>query len=158
MYGANVIICEGILIFACKQLVDMMDMKVHFTYTYTLFQNSDLTPFSFFSQVFIETDSDIRLARRLKRDIMERGRDLDGVIKQYNQFVKPMFDFYIQPSMVHADIIVPRGGENKVAINLIVQHVHTQLQTKGFKFRLVQPVGVAPVPAPHLFPFFADQS
>lgn len=79
---------------------------------------------------------------------MERGRDLDGVIKQYNQFVKPMFDFYIQPSMVHADIIVPRGGENKVAINLIVQHVHTQLQTKGFKFRFVQPAHVAPVPAP----------
>ena len=114
MYGANVIICEGILIFANKKLVDMMDMKV-----------------------FIDTDSDIRLARRLKRDIMERGRDLEGVIKQYNQFVKPMFDFYIQPSMVHADIIVPRGGENKVAIDLIVQHVHTQLQTKGFKLRYV---------------------
>ena len=114
MYGANVIICEGILIFVNKKLVDMMDMKV-----------------------FIDTDSDIRLARRLKRDIMERGRELEGVIKQYNQFVKPMFDFYIQPSMVHADIIVPRGGENKVAINLIVQHVHTQLQTKGFKLRLL---------------------
>lgn len=112
MYGANVIICEGILIFANQKLVDMMDMKL-----------------------FIETDSDIRLARRLKRDTVDRGRDLEGVIKQYQQFVKPMFDFYIQPSMVHADLIVPRGGENKVAINLIVQHVHTQLQTKGFQFR-----------------------
>ncbi|KPM11365.1 uridine-cytidine kinase-like protein [Sarcoptes scabiei] len=112
MYGASVIICEGILIFAKKELVDMMDMKV-----------------------FIETDSDIRLARRLQRDITERGRDLEGVVKQYNQFVKPMFDFYIQPSMVHADIIVPRGGENRVAIDLIVQHVHTQLQSKGLKIR-----------------------
>lgn len=112
MYGANVIICEGILVFANRKLVDMMDMKV-----------------------FIETDSDIRLTRRLQRDISERGRDLEGVLKQYNQFVKPMFDHYIQPSMVHADIIVPRGGENRVAIDLIVQHVHTQLQTKGFQFR-----------------------
>lgn len=112
MYGASVIICEGIMIFAKKELVDMMEMKV-----------------------FIETDSDIRLARRLQRDITERGRDLEGVLKQYNQFVKPMFDFYIQPSMVHADIIVPRGGENRVAIDLIVQHVHTQLQSKGLKLR-----------------------
>lgn len=126
MYGANVIICDGILIFANKQLLDMMDMKV-----------------------FIDTDSDIRLARRLKRDILERGRDMEGVIKQYNQFVKPMFDFYIQPSMVHADIIVPRGGENKVAIDLIVQHVHTQLQTKGFKFRskLVKIFNDQPLPS-----------
>jgi uridine kinase len=112
MYGANVIICEGILIFAHKKLVDMMDMKV-----------------------FIDTDSDIRLVRRLRRDITERGRDLEGVLKQYNQFVKPMFDFYIAPSMIHADLIVPRGGENQVAIDLIVQHVHTQLQCKGLKLR-----------------------
>jgi uridine kinase len=112
MYGANVIICEGILIFAHKKLVDMMDMKV-----------------------FIDTDSDIRLVRRLRRDITERGRDLEGVLKQYNQFVKPMFDFYIAPSMIHADLIVPRGGENQVAIDLIVQHVHTQLQSKGLKLR-----------------------
>ncbi|CAG2110856.1 unnamed protein product [Medioppia subpectinata] len=112
MYGANVIICDGILIFANKTLVDMMDMKV-----------------------FIDTDSDIRLARRLRRDITDRGRDLEGVIKQYNQFVKPMFDFYILPSMIHADLIVPRGGENQVAIDLIVQHVHTQLQSKGLKLR-----------------------
>lgn len=112
MYGANVIICEGILIFAHKRLVDIMDMKV-----------------------FIDTDSDIRLARRLRRDIMERGRELEGVLKQYNQFVKPMFDHYIAPTMVHADLIVPRGGENQVAINLIVQHVHTQLQSRGLKLR-----------------------
>ena len=125
MYGANVIICEGILVFANKQLVDMMDMKV-----------------------FIDTDSDIRLARRLKRDITERGRDLEGVIKQYNKFVKPMFDLYIQPSMAHADIIVPRGGENRIAIDLIVQHVHTQLQTKGYNLRskLVKVYSGQPLP------------
>ena len=112
MYGANVIICEGILLFANKQLVDMMDMKV-----------------------FIDTDSDIRLARRLKRDISERGRDLVGVLKLYNRFVKPSFDYYIAPSVIHADLIVPRGGDNQVAINLIVQHVHTQLQQRGVKLR-----------------------
>ena len=78
-------------------------------------------------KVFVDTDSDVRLARRLKRDISERGRDLEGVLKQYNKFVKPSFEHYIEPTMVYADIIVPRGGQNDVAINLIVLHVHTQL-------------------------------
>jgi uridine-cytidine kinase 1-like 1 len=112
MYGANVIILEGILIFYPKQLLDMIDMKV-----------------------FIDTDPDIRLARRLKRDICERGRELEGVIKQYNKFVKPSFDYYIAPSVRHADLIVPRGGQNQVAINLIVQHVHKQLQLRGIQLR-----------------------
>lgn len=61
-------------------------------------------------------------------DISQRGRDLRGVLKQYLNMVKPSYANYIAPTMVHADIIVPRGGENKVAIALIVQHVHTQLQ------------------------------
>ena len=65
-------------------------------------------------QIFVDTDSDIRLARRLKRDISQRGRDIHGVMQQYEKFVKPAFDFYIAPSMQHADIIVPRGGENEV--------------------------------------------
>lgn len=112
MYGANVIICEGILLFTHPELLDMMDMKI-----------------------FIDTDSDVRLSRRLKRDISERGHELSGVIKQYNKFVKPAFDHYIAPSMIHADLIVPRGGENKVAINLVVRHVHTQLQSRGLQLR-----------------------
>ncbi|XP_076319902.1 uridine-cytidine kinase-like 1 isoform X2 [Tachypleus tridentatus] len=112
MYGANVIIFEGILCFAHKGLLEIMDMKI-----------------------FIDTDSDIRLVRRLKRDIMNRGRDLEGVLKQYNRFVKPAFDHYIAPTMIDADLIVPRGGENHIAINLIVQHVHTQLQLRGLKLR-----------------------
>lgn len=112
MYGANVIICEGILLFANKKLVEMMDMKI-----------------------FIDTDSDIRLSRRLQRDITERRRDLVGVIKQYNKFVKPSFDYYIAPSVTHADLIVPRGHDNSVAINLIVQHVHMQLQLRGMMLR-----------------------
>lgn len=60
-------------------------------------------------KVYIETDSDIRLARRLRRDIMDRGRDLEGVLKQYEKFVKPAFDYYIAPTVAHADLIVPRG-------------------------------------------------
>ncbi|XP_077290179.1 uridine-cytidine kinase-like lethal (2) k01209 [Arctopsyche grandis] len=112
MYGANVIIFEGILSFYNADVLKMLDMKI-----------------------FVDTDADIRLARRLRRDISQRGRDLDGVLKQYMQMVKPAYCNYIAPSMIHADIIVPRGGENSVAIQLIVQHVHTQLQSRGFKLR-----------------------
>lgn len=60
-------------------------------------------------KVFVDTDSDIRLARRLRRDISDRGREIDGVIKQYEKFVKPAYDHYIEPTMTFADIIVPRG-------------------------------------------------
>ncbi|XP_045625568.1 uridine-cytidine kinase-like 1 isoform X1 [Procambarus clarkii] len=112
MYGANVIIFEGIIAFYSPDVLKLLDMKV-----------------------FVDTDSDERLVRRLQRDIGERARELDGVLKQYFKFVKPAFDYYIAPSMVHADIIVPRGGENEVAINLIAQNVMTQLQQRGFKLR-----------------------
>ncbi|XP_021568905.1 uridine-cytidine kinase-like 1 [Carlito syrichta] len=105
LYGANVIIFEGIMAFADKTLLQLLDMKI-----------------------FVDTDSDIRLVRRLRRDISERGRDIEGVIKQYNKFVKPSFDQYIQPTMRLADIVVPRGSGNTVAIDLIVQHVHSQLE------------------------------
>ena len=60
-------------------------------------------------KVFVDTDSDIRLVRRLKRDITARGRDIDGVIRQYNRFVKPAFEQYIEPTVQLADIVVPRG-------------------------------------------------
>ncbi|KAE8747785.1 hypothetical protein FOCC_FOCC005397 [Frankliniella occidentalis] len=112
MYGANVIIFEGILTFYNAEVLRMLDMKL-----------------------FVDTDADVRLARRLRRDISQRGRDLEGVLKQYCNMVKPAFLHYIAPSMVHADIIVPRGGDNTVAIELIVHHVHTQLQKRGFKLR-----------------------
>nr|CAD7451936.1 unnamed protein product [Timema tahoe] len=64
-------------------------------------------------KVFVDTDADVRLARRLRRDISNRGRDLEGVLKQYCNLVQPAFNHYIAPSMIHADIIVPRGGENE---------------------------------------------
>uniref|UniRef100_A0A8C5M671 Uridine-cytidine kinase n=1 Tax=Leptobrachium leishanense TaxID=445787 RepID=A0A8C5M671_9ANUR len=127
VYGANVVIFEGILSFANKELLKLLDMKV-----------------------FVDTDSDIRLVRRLKRDITERGRDIVGVIKQYNKFVKPSFEQYIEPTVQLADIVVPRvkrgaqtegtkhgdtpiritRGENFVALDLIVQHVHSQLEKR----------------------------
>merc|ERR1719430_2417924 len=112
MDGANVIIFEGILAFHMEEIRKILDMKI-----------------------FVETDSDVRLARRLKRDISMRGRDIHGVMQQYENHVKPAYDSYIAPTMQHADIIVPRGGENEVAINLIVQHVQTQLTNRGFKLR-----------------------
>nr|XP_057907347.1 uridine-cytidine kinase-like 1 isoform X7 [Doryrhamphus excisus] len=112
VYGASVIIFEGIMAFADKELLQLLDMKI-----------------------FVETDSDIRLVRRLRRDITERGRDIEGVIKQYNKFVKPAFEQYIEPTMRLADIVVPRGGGNMVAIDLIVQHVHSQLEERELSVR-----------------------
>ncbi|XP_030641055.1 uridine-cytidine kinase-like 1a [Chanos chanos] len=114
VYGASVIIFEGIMSFADKELLELLDMKI-----------------------FVDTDSDIRLVRRLRRDITERGRDIEGVIKQYNKFVKPAFEQYIEPTMRLADIVVPRGGGNMVAIDLIVQHVHSQLEERELSVRAV---------------------
>ncbi|CAG6021562.1 unnamed protein product [Menidia menidia] len=116
VYGASVIIFEGIMAFADKELLQLLDMKI-----------------------FVETDSDIRLVRRLRRDITERGRDIEGVIKQYNKFVKPAFEQYIEPTMRLADIVVPRGGGNMVAIDLIVQHVHSQLEERELSVRAPAP-------------------
>ncbi|XP_041081243.1 uridine-cytidine kinase-like 1 isoform X4 [Polyodon spathula] len=112
VYGASVIIFEGIMSFADKELLKLLDMKI-----------------------FVDTDSDIRLVRRLQRDITERGREIEGVIKQYNKFVKPAFEQYIEPTMRLADIVVPRGGGNMVAIDLIVQHVHSQLEERELSVR-----------------------
>lgn len=112
MYGATVIIFEGIFAFHDKTVRDMLDMKI-----------------------FVDTDADIRLCRRLKRDTGQRGRDYKGVLEQHQRHVAPAFKFFIAPTMAFADLIVPRGGENSVAIDLIVQHVRTQLLAKGHKLR-----------------------
>ena len=97
MYGANVIIFEGILAFHNEDIRNMLDMKV-----------------------FVDTDSDVRLARRLKRDITDRGRDIHGVLQQYENHVKPAYDRFIGPTNTYADIIVPRGGENQVIFPRII--------------------------------------
>jgi len=107
-YGANVILFEGILSFVNKEVRDLLDVKI-----------------------FVDTDSDIRLCRRLSRDISERGRDLRGVLKQYGTFVKPAFDSYIEPTKLYADIIVPRGAENEIAIDMIVKLVSKKFEDAG---------------------------
>jgi uridine kinase len=110
-YGADVIIFEGILTFYFEELRNMMDLKI-----------------------FVDEDSDIRLARRLQRDIKERGRTVIGVLTQYEKFVKPAFDNYIYPTKKYADIIIPRGGANIVAIELISEHIRNKLQARGLIF------------------------
>jgi len=92
-----IIIVEGILIFADAHLRDLMDVKV-----------------------FVDTDDDTRFIRRLQRDVAERGRTMDSVIEQYLNTVKPMHLEFVEPSKRYADIIIPRGGHNAVAIDMLL--------------------------------------
>ncbi|CAN1134007.1 Uridine kinase-like protein 4 [Linum perenne] len=101
---SDVIILEGILILHDSRIRDLMNMKI-----------------------FVDIDADVRLARRIRRDTGEKGRDIATVLDQYSKFVKPAFDDFILPTKKYADIIIPRGGENHVAIDLIVQHIRTKL-------------------------------
>ncbi len=98
--SAPIILVEGILIYIEKELRDLMDMRV-----------------------FVDTDADIRFIRRLRRDIAERGRTLDSVVKQYMGTVRPMHMEFVEPSKRYADIIVPQGGDNRVAMAMIVSRV-----------------------------------
>lgn len=101
----KVILLDGILIFSEPNLRDKMDIKL-----------------------FVDTDDDVRLLRRLKRDINERGRDFDGVLNQYELYVRPMHLEFVEPSKRYADIIIPRGGENAVALDMINALVKGKLQ------------------------------
>ncbi|TKW29889.1 hypothetical protein SEVIR_3G424700v4 [Setaria viridis] len=101
---SDVIILEGILVFHDSRLRDLMNMKI-----------------------FVDTDADVRLTRRIRRDTIEKGRDIKTVLDQYSKFVKPAFEDFILPTKKYADIIIPRGGDNDVAIDLIVQHIRTKL-------------------------------
>ncbi|GMJ09385.1 uridine kinase-like 5 [Hibiscus trionum] len=101
---ADVIILEGILVLHDSQVRNLMNMKI-----------------------FVDIDSDVRLARRIQRDTVERGRNISNVLDQYSRFVKPSFEEFILPSKKFADIIIPRGGDNDVAVDLIVQHILTKL-------------------------------
>ena len=98
----KVIIVEGILLFENKTLRDMMDIKI-----------------------FVDADADIRFIRRLLRDVQERGRSLDSVVEQYMSTVKPMHEQFVEPSKKYADIIVPGGGYNQVALNMIVEKIRS---------------------------------
>ena len=101
---ADVIIIEGILIFTCKELRDQMDIKI-----------------------FVDADDDDRLMRVMARDITERGKDVRWVIERYTNTVKPMYLQFIEPSKRYADIIIPQGGHNKVAIDVISATIEKSL-------------------------------
>ena len=101
----KVIIVEGILIFTDKDLRDLMDIKI-----------------------FVDTDADIRICRRIKRDVNKRGRSLESVILQYQQTVKPMHEKYVEPSKKYADIVVPEGGKNLVALAMIQGYIRRYLE------------------------------
>ena len=99
------IILEGILILAEPRLVDLMDFKI-----------------------YVDTDADERILRRIIRDVKERGRSLDSVITQYRETVKPMHDQFVEPSKRKANIIIPEGGRNDAAMEVIVELIRSRLR------------------------------
>ena len=101
----RVIIVEGILIFENQPLRDLMDIRV-----------------------FVDTDADVRLCRRIKRDVNKRGRSLESVLQQYQNTVKPMHEQYVEPSKRFANIIVPEGGRNLVALDMIMGRIQRHLE------------------------------
>lgn len=105
---AEVVIIEGILIFTCPELRDQMDIKI-----------------------FVDADDDDRLMRVMARDISERGKDVHWVIERYSRTVKPMYLQFIEPSKRYADIIIPEGGRNKVAIDVIAATIEKSLQNSS---------------------------
>ncbi len=101
----KVIIVEGILIFENEDLRNLMDIRI-----------------------FVDTDADIRLCRRIKRDVNKRGRTLESVLKQYQATVKPMHEAYVEPSKKYAHIVVPEGGKNQVALDMIFDRIQFHLE------------------------------
>lgn len=101
---APVIIVEGILIFASPELCELMDLKV-----------------------FVDTDADVRILRRIVRDVKARGRTLDSVVTQYLTTVKPMHEQFVEPSKRKADLVVPEGGRNEVALDMLIKWVSNHL-------------------------------
>ena len=101
----RVIIVEGILIFEPQALRELMDIRI-----------------------FVDTDADIRLCRRIKRDVNKRGRSLESVLSQYQQTVKPMHEKYVEPSKKYANIVVPEGGKNVVALDMIEGVIRRHLE------------------------------
>lgn len=105
----DVIILEGILVLEDERLRNLMDIKL-----------------------YVDTDADLRIIRRMQRDIQERGRTLDSVIDQYVNVVRPMHNQFIEPTKRYADVIIPEGGHNHVAIDLMVTKIQTILEQKSF--------------------------
>ena len=105
---ARVLIVEGILIFADKELRDEMDIKL-----------------------FVDTDADVRILRRIVRDVRDRGRSLESVVNQYLNTVKPMHEQFVEPSKRCADVIIPEGGRNAVALSMVMERIRAYLGRKG---------------------------
>ena len=103
---AKVIVVEGILIFQNRDLCRMMDIKI-----------------------YVDTDADVRILRRIVRDVRKRGRTLESVVNQYLSTVKPMHEQYVEPSKKNADIIIPEGGHNKVALDMVIKRVSAHLNS-----------------------------
>ena len=101
---SKVIIIDGILIFENKELRDLMDIKV-----------------------YVDTDADIRLARRILRDVRDRGRSMESVITQYTSTVKPMHEEFVEPSKRYADVIIPEGGFNSVAVSMLIKNIRSSV-------------------------------
>ena len=101
---AKVLIVEGILIFADRQLRDEMDIKL-----------------------FVDTDADVRILRRIVRDVRDRGRSLESVVNQYLNTVKPMHEQFVEPSKRCADVIIPEGGRNAVALSMVMERIRAYL-------------------------------
>ena len=108
VHPADVIIVEGILIFTCEKVREQMDIKL-----------------------FVDADDDDRLMRVISRDILERGKTVDWVIERYSKTVKPMYLQFIEPSKRYADIIIPQGGHNKVAIDIISATIEKSLNNSN---------------------------
>ena len=81
-------------------------------------------------KIFVDTDADERLMRRIKRDMIERGRSIESIIEQYSKTVKPMHEEFVEPSKKHADIIIPRGGENAAGLDMLITYMTKKLQTE----------------------------
>ncbi|MBE6206681.1 MAG: uridine kinase [Rikenellaceae bacterium] len=102
---SKVIIIDGILIFENKELRDLMDIKV-----------------------YVDTDADVRLARRILRDVCDRGRSMQSVIDQYITTVKPMHEEFVEPSKKYADVIIPEGGFNSVAVGMLIKNIRSLIE------------------------------
>ncbi|MBR2559432.1 MAG: uridine kinase [Firmicutes bacterium] len=107
IYPRPVIIVEGILIYESRELCDEMDIKI-----------------------FVDTDADVRILRRILRDVCDRGRSLESVITQYLETVKPMHEQFVEPSKRRADFIIPEGGHNRVALQMVIERVRAHLAEK----------------------------
>ncbi len=108
IYPSRVIIVEGILIFQSRELCQEMDIKI-----------------------FVDTDADVRILRRIVRDVRDRGRSLESVVNQYLNTVKPMHEQFVEPSKRNADIIVPEGGHNQVAMEMVIERVRAHLMKES---------------------------